>query len=71
MRKWLENQAKFFLPTPKDFWHFTTKFEFEGNIQLLILLVCYVVTIKPYFVVYSLFLFLFPFHLFPFFISFK
>ena len=36
-----------------------SKFEFEGNIQLLILLVCYVVTIKPYFAVYSLFLFLF------------
>ena len=35
------------------------KFEFESNIQLLILLICYVVTVKPYFVVYSLFLFLF------------
>jgi hypothetical protein len=36
-----------------------SKFEFESNIQLLILLICYVVTVKPYFVVYSLFLFLF------------
>ena len=35
------------------------KFEFESNIQLLILLICYVITVKPYFVVYSLFLFLF------------
>jgi hypothetical protein len=36
-----------------------SKFEFKSNIQLLILLICYVVTVKPYFVVYSLFLFLF------------
>ena len=36
-----------------------SKFEFESNIQLLILLICYVVTVKAYFVVYSLFLFLF------------
>jgi hypothetical protein len=36
-----------------------SKFEFESNIQLLILLICYVITVKPYFVVYSLFLFLF------------
>jgi hypothetical protein len=35
------------------------KFKFESNIQLLILLICYVITVKPYFVVYSLFLFLF------------
>ena len=34
------------------------KFEFKSNIQLLILLTCYVITVKPYFVVYSLFLFL-------------
>jgi hypothetical protein len=36
-----------------------SKFEFKSNIQLLISLICYVVTVKPYFVVYSLFLFLF------------
>jgi hypothetical protein len=35
------------------------KFEFKSNTQLLILLICYVITVKPYFVVYSLFLFLF------------
>jgi hypothetical protein len=35
------------------------KHDFESNIQLLILLVCYIITIKPYFIVYSLFLFLF------------
>ena len=31
VRKWLENQAKYFLSTPKYFWHFTTEFEFEGK----------------------------------------
>jgi len=36
-----------------------SKFEFKNNTQLLILLICYVTTVKPYFVVYSLFLFLF------------
>ena len=35
------------------------KSEFKSNAQLLILLICYVATVKPYFVVYSLFLFLF------------
>jgi hypothetical protein len=34
------------------------KFEFKSNAQLLILLICYVITVKPYFVVYSLFLLL-------------
>jgi hypothetical protein len=35
------------------------KLEFESNIQLLILLICYLITVKTYFVAYSLFLFLF------------
>jgi len=34
------------------------KHEFESNVQLLILLICYIITVKPYFIVYSLFLFL-------------
>jgi hypothetical protein len=34
------------------------KSEFKSNAQLLILFICYVLTIKSYFVVYSLFLFL-------------
>ena len=32
--------------------------KFKSNVQLLILLVCYLVTVKPYFILYSLFLFL-------------
>ena len=35
-----------------------SKYEFESNAQLLILFICYLITVKPYFIVYSLFLFL-------------
>ena len=35
-----------------------SKSEFKSNVQLLILLACYLLTVKPYFIVYSLFLFL-------------
>jgi len=34
------------------------KIEFKNNVQLLILLISYIVTVKTYFIVYSLFLFL-------------
>ena len=34
-----------------------SKSEFKSNVQLLILMVCYLITVKPYFIVYSLFLF--------------
>ena len=33
-----------------------SKHEFESNVQLLILFICYIITVKPYFIVYSLFL---------------
>jgi acetyl esterase/lipase len=31
VRKWLENQAKYFLATPKDFWFSATDFNYEGK----------------------------------------
>ena len=35
-----------------------SKHKFESNVQLLILFICYIITVKPYFIVYSLFIFL-------------
>ena len=31
VRKWLENQAKYFLATPKDFWYSAADFNYEGK----------------------------------------
>ena len=31
VRKWLENQAKYFFLKPKNFWHFKTEFNYNGK----------------------------------------